>query len=304
MDGWPWRLDPLSAEAASRSRQAHAMLASCEVCPRLCGAARLAGDTGTCRSGGNLTVASWNLHHGEEPPISGFGGSGTIFLSGCSLRCLYCQNYPISQLGVGETMTVGRMVAIMRELESAGAHNINFVTPTHHTPALIDAILEARRSGLQIPIVWNTSGYERVETLRLLEGLVDIYLADMRYAEAGPARRYSKAADYPAVNRAAIIEMHRQVGTLALDAGGVARRGLLVRHLVLPDGLAGSRAVFEFLAREVSTETAVSVMSQYFPAYRAESDRSLARRLTTAEYDAALAAFTEAGLDHGYCQEY
>jgi putative pyruvate formate lyase activating enzyme len=298
------RLDPMSPEAEARQRRAQDMLLACEVCPRLCGVARLAGEVGVCRTGHELTVASWNLHHGEEPPISGTRGSGTIFLSGCSLRCRYCQNYPISQLSVGKTMTLTDLVRVMLELEADGAHNINFVTPTHHTPALITAILAARRDGLQIPIVWNTSGYERVKTLRLLDGLVDVYLADMRYAEAAPARRYSQAADYPTVNRRAISEMHRQVGTLQLDEHGVAQRGLLIRHLVLPDGLAGSRVVFEFLAQAVSRDTAVSVMSQYFPAYQASGDKSLGRRLTHAEYAAALEAFTAAGLSNGYCQEF
>jgi len=298
------RLDPTSPEAEARWRRAQEMLLSCEVCPRLCGAARLAGELGVCRTGPELTVASWNLHRGEEPPISGTRGSGTIFLSGCSLRCMYCQNYPISQLSVGKSMALTDLVRVMLELEADGAHNINFVTPTHHTAALIAAILAARRGGLQIPIVWNTSGYERVETLRLLDGLVDVYLGDMRYAEAEPARRYSQAADYPSVNQRAISEMHRQVGTLRLDEHGVAQRGLLVRHLVLPDGLAGSGAVFEFLAQAVSRDTAVSVMSQYFPAYQASGDKSLGRRLTHAEYAAALEMFTAAGLSHGYCQEF
>jgi putative pyruvate formate lyase activating enzyme len=251
-----------------------------------------------------LRVASCNLHFGEEPPISGTNGSGAIFLSGCSLRCSYCQNYPISQLGVGRDISAAGLSGEMLRLEEAGAHNINFVTPTHHTPELLAAILMARRHGLTIPIVWNTSGYERVETLRLLEGIVDIYLADMRYAEPAAGRRYSRVKDYPEINRLAVMEMHRQVGPLQLDDRGVARRGLLLRHLVLPGGIAGSRAVFSFIARMVSPETKVSVMSQYFPAYEAVDHPLLGRRITGAEYEAALEAFFESGLEQGYTQDW
>ncbi|HUU44454.1 MAG TPA: radical SAM protein [Acidobacteriota bacterium] len=296
------RLDPDSPGARKRLKRAREMLLQCVVCPRMCAAARLAGESGTCRSGGDLRVASWNLHHGEEPPISGTGGSGTVFLSGCSLRCVYCQNYPISQMGVGDVVTVPDLVTIMLKLERSGAHNINFVTPTHYTPALIEAILEARHQGLSIPIVWNTSGYERVETLKLLEGLVDVYLADMRYGEAEPGKQYSKADDYPTVNRAAIQEMHRQVGTLQIDDEGVATRGLLVRHLVLPGGLSGSEQVFRFLAEEISPETHVSLMSQYFPAHQVGDHPLLGRRLTAEEYEQALAALTAAGLTQGFRQ--
>ena len=296
------RLEPDSSAARKRLKRAREMLLQCVVCPRMCTAARLAGESGTCRTGGDLKVAGWNLHHGEEPPISGTCGSGTIFLSGCSLRCVYCQNYPISQMGIGEVLSVSDLVAIMLEMEQSGAHNINFVTPTHYTPTLIEAILTARRRGLVIPIVWNTSGYERVETLRLLEGLVDIYLADMRYGEAESGKQYSKADDYPTVNRAAIREMHRQVGTLRIDDAGIATRGLLIRHLVLPGGLSGSEQVFRFLAEEISPDTHVSLMSQYFPAHHAADHPLLGRRLTAEEYEQALAALDAAGLTQGYRQ--
>ena len=296
------RLRADSAEAALRVQQTRAMLAACSVCPRMCGTARLAGEIGLCRAGEDLKIASWNLHRGEEPPISGHGGSGTIFLSGCSLRCVYCQNYPISQFAAGEIVSTERFVEIMLELEKSGAHNINFVTPTHYTPQIVDGVMRARGRGLSIPIVWNTSGYERVETLRLLEGIVDIYLADMRYGEDGSAKKYSKVTDYAAINRAAIAEMHRQVGVLKVDAEGIAQRGLLVRHLVLPGGIASSGKVFRFLANKISVHTAVSVMSQYFPAHKATDDALLKRRLRSDEYSAALAEFEAAGLSNGYCQ--
>ncbi len=300
----PRLLDPDSAEAAQRVRQAMAMLGACSVCPRMCGTARLAGEIGLCRAGEELKIASWNLHRGEEPPISGHSGSGTVFLSGCSLRCLYCQNYPISQYGAGDGHSVERLVEIMLQLAGMGAHNINFVTPTHYAPQIMDAILRARRQGMAIPIVWNTSGYERVEMLELLDGIVDIYLADMRYGDDNQARKYSKIPDYVDVNRAAIAEMHRQVGVLALDEDGIAQRGLLVRHLVLPGGVAGSAKVFKFLANSISPETAVSVMSQYFPAHKAVDDSLLKRRLTEDEYRTVLAEFDAAGLENGYCQDY
>lgn len=297
------RLNPDSPEAVLRISQARSMLQSCSVCPWECGAKRLDCDIGLCRAGSDLVVASANLHQGEEPPISGIKGSGTIFLTGCSMHCMYCQNYPISQQGAGRTATIDEMCAEMLGLQRRGAHNINFVTPTHFTPQLIEAILRARRDGMALPIVWNTSGYERVETLRLLDGIVDIYLADMRYGDEAAARRYSKVKNYPAVNRAAITEMHRQVGDLHLDRDGIADRGLLVRHLVLPEGNSGSAEVFNFLAGDISRRTTVSLMSQYFPAYRAAEDPVLGRRLSPAEYDAAVDAFERSGLVNGYCQE-
>jgi putative pyruvate formate lyase activating enzyme len=284
-------------------RQARALLAACSVCPRECGTARLEGEIGLCRVGLDIVVASANLHFGEEPPISGHRGSGTIFLSGCSLRCMYCQNYPISQQVAGRTVSIDGLSAMMSDLQQQGAHNINFVTPTHFTPQLIQATLAARRDGLAVPIVWNTSGYERVETLRLLDGIVDVYLADMRYGEKRPGLRYSKVKNYPAVNRAAIAEMHRQVGDLTVDDDGIARRGLLVRHLVLPGGNSASAAVFKYLAEEISPQTAVSLMSQYFPAYRAGGDPELGRGLTRPEYEAAMSEFERSGLSNGYCQE-
>jgi putative pyruvate formate lyase activating enzyme len=299
----PRRLEPGSRAATKRIAEARALLEECSVCPRDCGAHRLDGEIGTCRTGADLVVASANLHHGEEPPISGFGGSGTVFLSGCSMRCTYCQNYPISQQRAGSAVSIADVAGMMLDLQRRGVHNINLVTPTHFTPQLIQAVLRARTGGLTVPIVWNTSGYERVETLRLLDGIVDIYLADMRYGDAAVAKRYSGVEDYPPVNRAAIAEMHRQVGDLTLNRDGIAVRGLLVRHLVLPGGNSGSAEVFNFLADEISPKTVVSLMSQYFPAYRATGDPVLGRRLTRVEYDAAIRAFERSGLANGYRQD-
>jgi len=297
------RLDPSSSEAAERVEQARMMMASCAVCPRECGAARLEGEIGTCRTDADVRIASWHLHHGEEPFISGSHGSGTIFLTGCSLRCQYCQNHTISQHNDGRVMDADSLTSLMLELQDSGAHNINFVSPTHHGPQLLEAILAARRAGLTVPIVWNTSGYERVELLRLLDGVVDIYLADMRYGEDRNGRQLSKVRDYWTVNRRAIKEMHRQVGDLVIEERGVATRGLAVRHLVLPNGLSRSQRIFEFLAAEVSPNTMVNVMSQYLPAYAAADDPVLSRRLTREEFADAVESAREAGLTRCQIQE-
>lgn len=278
-------------------------LDQCDICPQECGADRKAGETGQCGADQRLKIAAVNLHFGEEPPLSGTRGSGTIFLSGCSLACLYCQNYPISQQMVGTYFTIDQLVDKMFALAAKGAHNINFVTPDHFFGHIACAIGQAIKKGLKIPIVCNCSGWEKPETLRILEGVFDIYLADMRYNNDSLARNYSGASRYKELNRAAIKEMHRQVGALKIDAEGIAVRGLLVRHLVLPDGISGSKEIFKFLAEEVSVETYVSLMSQYFPAYQAPDHPQLSRRITPVEFDKAVEMFYNAGLKNGYIQE-
>jgi putative pyruvate formate lyase activating enzyme len=288
-----------------RTPGALALLDDCVICPRDCHVDRNGGSTkGICGVDSRLKVSSANLHFGEEPPISGERGSGTIFLSGCNLKCVYCQNYPISQQRHGDYVTIERAVSMMLDLERRGAHNINFVTPSHYVPQLMAAMLSAYRQGLTIPIVWNTSGYDKVETLRLLNGIVEIYMPDMRYAVSENARCYSAASDYPEINRAVIKEMHRQVGDLVLDDDGIAVRGLLVRHLVLPENISGSKEIFEFLARDVSPNTYVSLMSQYFPAHKALSMDKINRRILKSEYREALDAFEAAGLKNGWAQPY
>jgi putative pyruvate formate lyase activating enzyme len=248
-------------------------------------------------------VASWNVHHGEEPPISGTGGSGTIFFSYCTARCLFCQNYPISQLGVGETVTDERLGGLMLELQKRGCHNINLVTPTHYVPQIMGAVEAAARRGLSIPIVYNTSGYDRVDTLRLLDGIVDIYLPDAKYADDAVARRLSGFVGYVERNRAALLEMRRQVGSqLTCDEDGIARRGMVVRHLILPHGLAQTAEVLRWIADALGRDTYISLMSQYFPAHEATSEPELNRRLSRHEYLAALRAFSEAGLENGWKQ--
>lgn len=287
----------------ARVQEALARLAACDLCPRECGVNRLQGELAYCRSGALAKVASWNVHHGEEPPISGERGSGTIFFSNCTARCLFCQNYPISQLGVGREVTAERLARMMLELRDLGCHNINLVTPTHYVPQFLAALEVAVSQGLRLPILYNTSGYERVETLRLLEGIVDIYLPDSKYTDDGMARRISGFVDYVRHNRAALLEMQRQVGSdLLLDGEGIARRGMIIRHLVLPGGLSQTPEVLRWIAENLSRSVHISLMSQYFPAHKAVGDGELGRGLTPEEYEAALQAFEEARLENGWQQ--
>lgn len=275
----------------------------CRLCPHECGVDRTGSRRGICRSGAHAVVASHNAHHGEEPPISGTGGSGTIFLTGCTGKCLFCQNYPISQLGTGKEVTDRELAGMMLSLQRRGCHNINVVTPTHFAPSIANAVLLAAEQGLDIPLVYNTSGYERVEILRLLEGIVDIYLPDAKYADNDIAADLSGFHDYMEHNRPALKEMHRQVGALKCS-NGIAMKGMIVRHLILPGGLSGSEAVFRFLASEISRDVHVSVMDQYFPAHRALGDTRLARGITREEYDEALTAFDTCGLYNGWIQDH
>lgn len=281
---------------------AREILRECALCPRECGADRLAGETGVCRAGAQARVASFNLHHGEEPPISGARGSGTVFLSHCNLRCVFCQNYPISHMGNGVPAPARELADMMLKLQKRGAHNINFVTPTHYMPQIIEAVEIAAGDGLRLPIVYNCGGYESVEAVRLLDGIVDVYLPDIKYSRAEPAGELSGASDYFERARDAVKEMFSQVGLLETDDEGVAVRGLLIRHLVLPGGLAGSREVLEFVARELSPDVSMSVMSQYFPAHEAPLHPAVSRRVTAAEYQAALDALEEFGMTEGWTQ--
>ncbi len=289
---------------AERVRQAYDLMRpTCRLCPKTCGAKRLAGEPGACGADDRLFVASANLHFGEEPPISGPRGSGTIFLTHCNLACVYCQNYPISQMGHGVQTTPESLAGKMVALQARGAHNINWVTPSHEIAHLLDALQRARRWGLEIPIVYNSSGYDSVEALALLDGIVDIYLPDMRYADGNVSQRLSGVTDYPAVNRRAIAEMHRQVGDLCLDAEGLAVRGLLVRHLILPEGRAGTADVLRHLSQGVSQGAWVSLMSQYFPAHRAPDTEGMDRRITAEEYEQAESLLMAYGLGRGWVQD-
>ncbi len=291
-------------ELDERIEAAYGLLESCRVCPRECGVNRLKNDKmGFCRSGLNPVISSVSPHHGEEPPLSGIKGSGTIFLTNCNLRCSYCQNYPISQMGNGSERTPGELACQMVWLQEQGCHNLNLVTPTHFIPQILKALGIARERGFNLPIVYNTSGYESVEALRLLEGVVDIYLPDMRYSDETAARRYSIAPHYPEINCAAIKEMYRQVGNLVLDAEGIAKRGIIIRHLVLPNGLSGTERIMKFLAEEISKDVAISLMAQYFPAYKADQMKELSRRITAEEYEEACRIMGEYGLENGWVQE-
>jgi len=296
------RVDFSDPELDARISTAEKALESCQLCPRRCGALRTSGEIGECRTAAEILVSSWNLHHGEEPPLSGTRGSGTIFFAGCSLGCVYCQNYTISQLVDGRPVTVEQVVQMMRSLEAAGAHNINLVTPTHFAAQLLRACIIARRQGLTIPFVYNTSGYDLAETLQLFDGIIDIYLADMRYDDPEAAGEYSTAPDYPEVNKKAIAEMQRQVGVLQTDAEGIAVSGLLVRHLVLPEGLSGSAGIFDFLAKRISRRTYISLMSQYYPTHRAHEFAKIGRRITEKEYQEARQAMEAAGMTNGWIQ--
>jgi putative pyruvate formate lyase activating enzyme len=281
---------------------AYRLLESCTVCPRRCRENRLAGRLGVCGAGPDVVVSSVSLHHGEEPPVSGVAGSGTIFFTHCNLRCVFCQNYPISHQGRGEPMSLDELADSMLALQRAGAHNVNLVTPTHYAPQILDALGRAFERGLDVPVLYNCGGYESVEMLELLDGLIDIYMPDMKYADREVAEKLSSAPDYPDVSRRAIREMHRQVGDLVLDERAIAVRGLLVRHLVLPEGLAGTDTIMQFLAEEISPETAISLMSQYFPQYRADEFPEIARRITADEYRAAQDAMQRHGLHRGWHQ--
>lgn len=293
-----------SGELARRAQEAWQSLAHCELCPHRCGANRLAGEEGRCRSGALPKVASWNLHPWEEPPISGTRASGTIFFSGCTGRCRFCQNYPISQMGVGRVVSVERLAEMMLELQDKGAHNINLVTPTHFSAAILNALPYAVEGGLRLPLLYNCSGYERVETLRLLDGVIDIWLPDAKYDDGEIAQRLSSFPGYISYNRDALREMYSQVGDeLTLDEEGIARRGMIIRHLVLPDGLAGTERVMRWIADNLSPRVHISLMNQYFPAYQCVDDAVLGRKVTEEEYEAAFAALDAAGLENGWVQE-
>jgi len=278
-------------------------MSECRLCPFECGVNRLEGELGTCNSSSQLRIASCNLHFGEEPPLSGGGGSGTIFLSNCSLSCIYCQNYPISQLGIGRDISTKELSEMMLKLQSQGAENINFVTPSHMIPMLLIALSQAKKNGLIIPIVYNCSGYEKVEIIRHLEGIIDIYLPDMRYNDDANARKYSGCEDYSEMNRKAIKEMHRQVGGLVMDNRGIAVSGIIIRHLVLPGRISGSKAILKFLAENISSDVYISLMSQYFPAYSAVKDCLLGRRINNEEFDEVVDAFQSLGLRNGFIQQ-
>jgi len=284
-----------SGRLQGRVEAALDLLAPCTVCPRQCRVDRLADQQGACQTSRLARVASHAPHFGEERPLVGTSGSGTIFFAGCNLGCVFCQNYDISHLAHGREVTADQLAAMMVKLQNIGCHNINFVTPTHVVPQILEALSAAIAAGLTVPLVYNCGGYESLEMLRLLEGVFDIYMPDAKYADGDTAARFSNACDYPDRMRAALQEMHRQVGDLQIDERGLAVRGLLVRHLVLPEDLAGTTRIMQFVA-SLSKQTYVNVMDQYRPSYRADEYPSLRRRLTGPEYRDAVQAARDAGL--------
>jgi putative pyruvate formate lyase activating enzyme len=286
-----------SGALKARVEEAYRRLERCDICARECGVNRRESAKGAaCRTGERAVVSSYAPHFGEESPLVGRDGSGTIFFSWCNLMCQYCQNYEISQLGHGQEVEPENLAAMMLRLQAMGCHNINFVSPSHVVPQILAGLLIAAQAGLRVPLVYNTGGYDSLATLGLLDGVVDIYMPDMKYADEAVARRYSKVQDYPAVNQAAVKEMHRQVGDLVMDERGIALRGLLVRHRVLPDELAGTREIVRFLAKEISPNTYLNVMDQYRPCYKGDSLPPLNRRTTRQEYEKAVQMALDAGL--------
>ncbi len=287
-----------------RLEKARGFFSPCLLCPRKCRAERAKGQKGVCQTAKDVYIASYNLHFGEEPPISGYRGSGTIFFSYCNLRCVYCQNYPISQLGVGKKVSVRELANFMLYLQRRGAHNINLVTPTHYIYQIISAIYLAAKDGLMIPIVWNTSGYESPLGLSQLTGIVDIYLTDIRYFDNRYAFKYSSVRDYVEVVKEATKIMYNQVGELILDEEGIAKKGLIIRHLILPNNISSTEKVLKFIADEISPSTYISLMSQYFPAYRAKEFPEIGRRITKEEFEKAIKILNEVGLVNGWIQEW
>jgi len=282
-----------------RIEKLYKILEKCSLCPRNCQVNRLNKQKGFCRSTDEVVVTSVGPHFGEEKELVGIGGSGTIFLSNCNLRCIYCQNYDISHLGEGQIQGEEQLAQSMLYLQGIGCHNINLVTPTQFSPQLVKAIKIAIELGLKLPIVYNCGGYENVETIKLLEGIIDIYMPDIKYSHKDMAERFSQALDYFQKAKEAVLEMHRQVGDLEI-VDGIARRGLLIRHLVLPNDISGSKEVLEFIANEVSKDTYVNIMDQYRPEYEANKFPELSRRITEKEYNRVIEMAQNLGLHRGF----
>lgn len=279
-----------------RVREAVERLRECRLCPRECGVNRLEGEQGFCQTGHRARVSSAGSHFGEESPLVGSHGSGTVFFSSCNLLCSFCQNYDISHLREGTDVEPGTLAGAMLQLARGGCHNINFVTPSHVVPQILEALVPAVEAGLDVPLVYNTGGYDSVETLKLLDGVVDIYMPDFKFWDNDWAERLCWAGDYRERAMEALREMHRQVGNLEIDKAGVAVRGLLVRHLVMPGGVAGTEGIMRFLATEISRDTYVNVMDQYRPCWEAQKTPAINRRITGEEYEQALETARQAGL--------
>jgi putative pyruvate formate lyase activating enzyme len=286
-----------TGELKRRGEELWAIMESCELCPRRCGAGRLDGDEGFCGSTADLEIASHHPHHGEERSLSGRNGSGTIFMSNCGLRCVFCINWEVSQGGAGRRTGIEEMAGMMLHLQEIGCHNINVVTPTHYSAHILLALDRAAAKGLRLPLVYNTCGWERLEILKKLDGIVDIYLPDFKYWDGAMAARYSSQAEtYPEVTRAAILEMHSQVGAARAADDGLMYRGLMIRHLVMPSGVGGTRQIVEWIAENLPKETYLNIMSQYRPIHKAFDYPEIARPITREEYAEAVEWARAAGL--------
>jgi len=285
-----------TGELQGKVETALTLLESCIVCPHDCKVNRLADESAICRTGRFAIVSSCFAHFGEEDCLRGWNGSGTIFFSNCNLKCVFCQNHDISQRSSGEVVTPEVLAELMLKLQSQGCHNINFVTPEHVVPQILEALPFAIRKGLRLPLVYNTGTYDSLDSMHLMDGVVDIYMPDFKFWHADKAKRYLKAEDYPQVARQAITEMHRQVGDLVIDSNGLARRGLLLRHLVMPGDTEGTQAILHWLATEISPNTHINLMEQYRPAYKAVRYPEINRRITAQEYLKADKLLTEEGL--------
>lgn len=290
-------------ELKERKDKLYELLEACRLCPNECGVDRRISNDGNCRSGYLPVVSSYFPHFGEEPPLVGRFGSGTIFFTNCNLDCKFCQNYDISHFGIGKEVSVDELASMMLYLQNRGCHNINFVTPTHFTPQIVDALIIARERGLEIPLVYNCGGYESVETLKLLDKIIDIYMPDIKYSSNENALKYSGASDYWDVVKKAIKEMHRQVGDFVISSSGIAKRGLLIRHLVLPNDISGSKKVLEFIANEISKNSYVNIMDQYRPAYLANKFTELNRSIYEREFYEVISFARQIGLYRGF-EEY
>jgi putative pyruvate formate lyase activating enzyme len=289
-----------SGELHERVLKLNGILKECTLCPRECKVNRLKGKYGVCRSTDRIVVSSLSAHLGEESQLIGWNGSGTIFFTNCNMWCLYCQNYDVSHMKRGEVISVTQLAEAMISLQQIGCHNINLVTPTHFVPQIAEALSVAVEKGLMIPIVYNSGGYESIETLKLLDGLIDIFMPDIKYSENYNARKYSGVSDYWDVVRKAVIEMHRQVGDLKINTFGIAEKGLLIRHLVLPDDIAGSKKVIDFIKKEICIDSYVHIMDQYHPSFKAYKYPELNRKITTEEYNYVVNYAESLGLHRGF----
>ena len=301
----PLYLEKLTSKDLKEKAEAlHELFKECRLCPNECIAKRSEGETGECHSTDEVIISSVGPHYGEEPPLVGTHGSGTIFFTNCNLSCEFCQNYDISHLGIGEKVSTEDLTRSMLKLQQCGCHNINFVTPTHFTPQIVDAFILAIEKGLEIPIVYNCGGYESVETLKLLEDIIDIYMPDIKYSVDENALKFSGIQNYWDVVTKALKEMHRQVGNLKISKRGIAQRGMLIRHLVLPNDIAGSKKVIDFVANNISTDSYINIMDQYRPAYNANKYDKLNRKIIPSEFKVVADYAFSKGLKRGFeeCQ--